>query len=439
MTINLLELENIGPFRFRPSAVGSVDDFKVRISFDQEVNLFVGPNNVGKSTILHALNLLTEHWSEDFCLRFEQSVGFPQNADSATVAMQWTNPQNELLRFESDHGRLSTLMARVRNSQSRGRLPVHRPPVPPIRQSAGDIIGLYPEARARQIQYDEWETTKRSDFGYVEYATHSSDALYRVDNLLAVIQQGRNAFERDVFDVVQRIVARITEGFSMHITIDRGRSGTRRDMVADQTPDGRVSASDLSLGTRYVLGWIFKFVVNFALHHSPDSQWRERYGILIVDEIDAHLHPSWQRRIIPTIKEYFPNVQIFASTHSPMMVAGLKREQVHLLNRNTSGMVTWTRNEQDVIGWTADEIYRTFMGVDNPTDERTASHIAELRLLRQKYSRTREEEERLQELRSYVNEDLLAGGRIKARQDRFDAMMREYLQARLTDSSEIGG
>ena len=453
MTINSLELENIGPFRFRPSAVGAVNDFKVRIVFDQEANLFVGPNNVGKSTILNAVNLLTESWSADFCARFEQSVRFPQNAHSATLAMQWTNPQNELLRFESDYGSLSSLMARVQNNARLGGMSEHRPIVPPRsfsrRQNAGSInagsinagsiIGLYPELPSRPIAYDEWETRKSSDFGYVEYATHTIDALDRADNVLAAIQQGRNAFERDVFDVTRRIVAQITEGFSMQITIDRGPNGARRDIVADQTPDGRVSVSDLSLGTRYVLGWVFKFVVTFARHHSSDSRWRERYGILIVDEIDAHLHPSWQRRIIPTMKEYFPNVQIFASTHSPMMVAGLKTGQVHMLNRDTSGMVTWRRNKQDIIGWTADEIYRTFMDIDDPTDERTARDSEELRQLRQKYSRTREEEDRLQDLRTRVNQDLLAGGHTKAQQERFDAMMGEYLRSRRTDSPQNGG
>ena len=49
----------------------------------------------------------------------------------------------------------------------------------------------------------------------------------------------------------------------------------------------------------------------------------EKPGILIVDEIDVHLHPSWQRRIIPALTKNFPNLQIFCSTHSPLMLAGL--------------------------------------------------------------------------------------------------------------------
>ena len=56
--------------------------------------------------------------------------------------------------------------------------------------------------------------------------------------------------------------------------------------------------------------------------------------MLLIDEIENHLHPTWQRRVIPALREYFPNVQIFATTHSPFVVAGLKAGQVHKLFRN---------------------------------------------------------------------------------------------------------
>ena len=60
-------------------------------------------------------------------------------------------------------------------------------------------------------------------------------------------------------------------------------------------------------------------------------------GNLIIDEIDAHLHPSWQRRIIPALTRNFPNLQIFCSTHPPLMLAGLEEGQVQLISRDTKG------------------------------------------------------------------------------------------------------
>ena len=441
MVIKSLELDNIGPFRFHPSAVTSVADFKARIDFDRHVNLFIGPNNVGKSTILDAVDLLTERWNRPFCERYLNTVGFPTAANRAMVAIEWRNQQDQHLRFEATYSDLHKTMTERNQSEQADRRNSPRRARPLSRNvripTVGNIQCLEPETWSKACSYDEWDDFKGKDFGYVGYATHSNYSLQRGE-ALAQYWQSTNPFQVQVLTAIERIIAQITHGFPMRIAVDGSAGGRRHGMVADQTMDGQVSVSDLSLGTRYVLDWIIHFVTNFARQHAGDLQWRERSGIFIIDEIDAHLHPSWQRRIIPTLKAFFPNVQIFASTHSPMMVAGLRTGQVHLLNRDQTGMVTWSRNERDIVGWTADEIYRTFMGIDDPTDERTAQHAAELRRLREKDFRTGDEEDRMQELRRLVNEDLLAGGHINAQSERFDAVMRDYLRSRMSDLSQDG-
>ena len=99
----------------------------------------------------------------------------------------------------------------------------------------------------------------------------------------------------------------------------------------------------------------------------------------------------------------------------PFVVAGLKAGQVHVLERDAKGVVTASTNEQDVVGWTMDEVLRTLMGVNDPTDDATAQAASELRQLRQEGPRASEKDEeerqqRMQELRGQVDRDLLAGG-----------------------------
>ena len=74
----------------------------------------------------------------------------------------------------------------------------------------------------------------------------------------------------------------------------------------------------------------------------------------------------------PALLKHFPGLQIFATTHSPFVVAGLKAGQAHLLKRDDEGKVTATTNPEDIVGWTADEILRNMMGVEDPTDDATA-------------------------------------------------------------------
>ena len=137
--------------------------------------------------------------------------------------------------------------------------------------------------------------------------------------------------------------------------------------------------------------------------------------------------------VIRALLEHFPKLQIFATTHSPFVVAGLKAGQVHLLERDENGRVTATTNSEDVIGWTADEILRTMMGVDDPTDDSTAAAARELRELRDEGPRSTEEAEerrqhRMRELRQQVDRDLLAGGPWKKQRELFEQQFADALK-----------
>ena len=189
----------------------------------------------------------------------------------------------------------------------------------------------------------------------------------------------------------------------------------------------------LSSGTEGTLLWIRWLALKMVHYYDFEEGWEKKPAILLIDEIENHLHPTWQRRVIPALLEHFPGLQIFATTHSPFVVAGLKAGQVHVLKRDENGVVTASTNEQDVIGWTMDEILRGLMGVDDPTDYETAAAARELRALRSEgpMSDDREEEERqkrMLELRSMVDRDLLAGGPLAAQRELFERNLADILE-----------
>lgn len=59
-------------------------------------------------------------------------------------------------------------------------------------------------------------------------------------------------------------------------------------------------------------------------------------GIIIVDELDIHLHPAWQRSVVPALKTAFPKVQFIAASHSPQIIGSLQPAEVILLNDRES-------------------------------------------------------------------------------------------------------
>ena len=187
----------------------------------------------------------------------------------------------------------------------------------------------------------------------------------------------------------------------------------------------------MSSGVQTSLLWV-RFLALKMLHfYGYADGWEKKPAILLIDEIENHPHPTWQRRVIPALLDHFPGLQIFATTHSPFVVAGLKAGQVHLLNRDENGVVTASANTENIEGWTADEILRVFMGVDEPTDELTAQAARELRRLRDQPPVTDEqgEEERqaeIRRLRQIVNRAELSGPRA-AEDSRFLADLRSIL------------
>ena len=82
-------------------------------------------------------------------------------------------------------------------------------------------------------------------------------------------------------------------------------------------------AGALSAGTQGTLLWIWALALKMSFEDGRDynfgydSPSAEQPAILLIDEIENHLHPTWQRRVIPALLKHFPSLQIFATTHSP--------------------------------------------------------------------------------------------------------------------------
>ena len=70
----------------------------------------------------------------------------------------------------------------------------------------------------------------------------------------------------------------------------------------------------------------------------PDAPVTEAPGIVCIDEIELHLHPAWQRRILGTLMEMFPACQFVVSTHSPQVIGGVEARHVRLLTSAQNGV-----------------------------------------------------------------------------------------------------
>ena len=234
---------------------------------------------------------------------------------------------------------------------------------------------------------------------------------------------------RKFIDRIAEVASDITKGFPIQFKgVDEDANGFFPEFT---TLDGTIPLNTMSQGTQSLVQWLAHLLIGYGEYYDFPNNLESLPGILIVDEIDAHLHPSWQQRIIPTLTRHFPNLQVFCSTHSPLMLAGLKEGQVQLLQRNEKGKVTVSRNEVDIVGWSADEILRSFLGVADPTDLDTVGHLERLQELRGKDKLSSDEAQELEMLRHAVRSDLLSGP-ISAQIERFnEGLMRSKRESSL--------
>lgn len=117
-----------------------------------------------------------------------------------------------------------------------------------------------------------------------------------------------------------------------------------------------VPASSLSDGFRSYVGWISDLLYHMTAVCPPDMLLKELPGVVMVDEIDLHLHPEWQREVIGTIARELPALQFVLSTHSPIVAGTLHADNIYLMERGEDGTATARQLDERIHGRNADEI-----------------------------------------------------------------------------------
>jgi predicted ATPase len=119
----------------------------------------------------------------------------------------------------------------------------------------------------------------------------------------------------------------------------------------------------LSAGFQSTIAWIADLIGQVALEAGEVIDPAAMEGLVLIDEIDQHLHPRWQARLVTALKRIFPRIQFVATTHSPMILPGLAPGEVVMLRPNASGSIEAEFPTQDPRLLTAAQLYREFFGM----------------------------------------------------------------------------
>ncbi|RIY07250.1 hypothetical protein D0T11_17060 [Hymenobacter rubripertinctus] len=141
------------------------------------------------------------------------------------------------------------------------------------------------------------------------------------------------------------------------ITDIRISSKGHQQFLELESPYGWVRLREMSLGYQTLVVWLTDFASKLFLRYPDSPNPLEEPAIVLIDEIDLHLHPSWQRKLLGFLSGIFKNTQFIATAHSPLVVqaAGDEGANVVLLRREGDQTVVVT-DVEDVRGWRVDQI-----------------------------------------------------------------------------------
>jgi energy-coupling factor transporter ATP-binding protein EcfA2 len=127
--------------------------------------------------------------------------------------------------------------------------------------------------------------------------------------------------------------------------------------VEFHTPDGWLPFDYIGFGYRTLVAWMVDFASRMVERY-PDSQDPlSEAAIVLVDEIDLHLHPKWQRSLMAYLSERFPNTQFIVTAHSPIFVQAAADANIVVLRRSEEkGHVVIDNSPQAIRGWRLDQI-----------------------------------------------------------------------------------
>ena len=326
------------------------------ILLNRHFTAFIGINGKGKSTILHALRVasgscflgipnsevksrhihkgeirLTESNHQlvpRFPVKVEATGKFYGSENSITWRRQWLEGKSSASTKHSDVGSIKDIaMYNYHEITKEGNDKISLPLIAFFGISRAVGAGrVTQQSRIQKLGriifregYQDWDEMRAVKFHYPEW-------LGRYDMLLK--QQKEYSGTKDAFFTA----IRKANPYLSQLEFSGGELWVKVKM--DDEESNLLPLSLHSDGVHYFTEMVAELAYRCIVLNGfkKDKAIDEATGIVMIDELDLHLHPKWQRHVVGDLKTAFPNIQFVVTTHSPFIVQSLKSEELIILD-----------------------------------------------------------------------------------------------------------
>lgn len=350
MRITGIEAKNIGPFedlniKFKPKPAGMENK--------AEIHILTGENGTGKSTILMALaSFADDNNDESIRERMVYSIGYPSGypdsqSKNTESFFELYYEDKQIIEVFSPFLRVFPTFMPNKSTEKIARF------------NNGSVkAGKYVEKNQKEyfLPLKHNFNIESAFFCYSGYRITSGKGLVNIKEITSNPLENAVSFEKSIdsdlildwiansktkeliakekgissggyTSTVQKIEKALSDITGKKIEFDLEESlkvtlkVNKRNLSFEVLPDGLKS----------IISWLSDLLMRLDRINWADKSKSilEQNFILFLDEIEVHLHPSWQRKILPVVQDLFPNAQIFISTHSPFVVGSVDGARVY--------------------------------------------------------------------------------------------------------------
>jgi predicted ATP-binding protein involved in virulence len=176
------------------------------------------------------------------------------------------------------------------------------------------------------------------------------------------------SFKIPIFPFIQKVVRELSDNEFEFYKIEPivGELEFKIEVITEGNKDKPLPIQKASQGTLSVLAifGVIYYYLKSVFQDTPEEELLKKPAIVFIDEVDAHLHPSWQQRIIGLLRKNFPNVQFVVTAHSPLVVAGCYENEVAVLRKGKGGF-TVEQCEDSFVGSTTNDLYERIFEIED--------------------------------------------------------------------------